>query len=270
MKFQNQTVSEVKNSSSTNTLAHETRKKTAKTLSILSALAVIIIIAGVMVGCQKEDVYNTDLPFLSFNNNILKTGELHEEDLNVLALAFQRINLIQEDGLYYMVETSAKQINVSKEVFTYLKDMEKRSNKRVLEYVNKFSSIPRLKNGNESGGGTSNDCVAQTVVNIAQSMGTSLSLSTVKSWIEQKYGTNGVPSSKISEVVSHYFTNSSVTISNGYTPPSGKQVFVVFNFGGGKGHASKYLSCSDGYVLCSDGFYSLSQVAYSYLISKVN
>jgi len=54
MKIQIQNVSEVKNSSSTRTLAHETRKKIVKIVSILSAVAVIAIIAGVLTGCQKE------------------------------------------------------------------------------------------------------------------------------------------------------------------------------------------------------------------------
>jgi hypothetical protein len=170
-----------------------------------------------------------------------------------------------------MLETSANQINVSEEVFIYLNDMVKISNKRILEHGRKSSLIPRLKNGNENGNETSNDCVAQAIVGIAQSMGVALNSSTVNGWIEQRYGTNGVPSGNISEVVSHYFSSSSVSISNGYTPPSGKQVFVVFNFGDGTGHASRYLSCSnDGIVLCVDCAYPLSQVSSAYLISGVN
>jgi hypothetical protein len=239
--------------------------------SSIVAIMFVALITSVLVGCQEEDVNNitpTDLPFLSFNTNF-KTDELSKEDMNVLTLAFQRINLIKKDGLYYMVQTSANQINVSEELFTYLKDMLKRSNNRILEYGNNSSSIPRLKDGGENGGYTSNDCVAQTVVNITQAMGISLSLSSVNSWIEQKYGTNGVPSGNILEVLNHYFTYSSVTISNNYTPPSGQQVFVVFNFGNGTGHASRYYSCSNGYVLCNDGYYSLSQVASAYSISGV-
>jgi len=54
MKIQNQTVSEVKNNSRASTLAHETRKKRVKIITMLSAVAVMVIIAGFLAGCQKE------------------------------------------------------------------------------------------------------------------------------------------------------------------------------------------------------------------------
>jgi hypothetical protein len=241
-------------------------------ITVSLVIVVIVIMAGVLEGCQEEvtfDITPTDLPFLSFSDNVLKNGELLEEDFNILTVAFQRINLINKDGLYYMVETSAEQINVSKDVFDYLKEMVNISNKRILKYGYN-SSIPRLKSGTENGPDVSNNCVAQTVFNIANCMGISLSYSSVNSWIGSNYGYNGVSSNKISEVMDHFFSYSSVTIYSGYIPPAGKQVFVVFNFGNGLGHASRYLSCSAGNVLCSDGVYSLDQVAFSYLINGSN
>jgi hypothetical protein len=78
-----------------------------------------------------------------------------------------------------------------------------------------------------------------------------------------------MPAGQITEVINHYFTYSSVNISNGYTPPSGQQVFVVFNFGNGSGHAARYLGCSNGDVLCNDGYHPLSQVSSAYSISAV-
>ena len=72
MKNQIQTVSEVKNSSSTSTLAHETRKKIVKIVSILSAVAVIAIFAGVLTGCQREQE-NEPL-----DEAILNSSELEE------------------------------------------------------------------------------------------------------------------------------------------------------------------------------------------------
>ena len=154
--------------------------------------------------------------------------------------------------MYYLGETSANRINVSEDILTYFKDMAEISNKRILEYGNNSSSIPRLKNGNESGSTSSATCVAETVVNVASSMGITLNFNTVKNWIEQNYGVNGVPSSKIDEVLSHYFTYSSVSIYNGYTPPSGKPVFVVFNFGDGTGHSARFINCSNNTVFCHE------------------
>ncbi|MDR0604491.1 MAG: hypothetical protein LBG80_09345 [Bacteroidales bacterium] len=252
---------------------------------LLVAVLVSVAMSSFFVACSSDDIFSEDNmdsnlemqifgEYLSFSSKIdSKTVGLPEEDVKVLVLAFQRIKLIKKDGLYQMLETSANQINVSEEVFTCLDDMLKISNKRILEYGRISSLIPRLKDGvNENGNEnrTSNDCVAQTIVNIAQFMGMSLDFYVVKGWIVQQHGANGVPSGSIQAVINHYFSSSPVTISNGYTPPSGKQVFVVFNYGNGTGHAARYLSCSNDYVLCNDGFYLLGQVSSAYLISSVN
>ena len=53
MKIQIQTASEVKNSSRISTLAHETREKIVKIVSMLSVVAAIVI-AVMLAGCQKE------------------------------------------------------------------------------------------------------------------------------------------------------------------------------------------------------------------------
>ena len=69
MKNQIQTASEVKNSSRIRTLAHETRKKTVKIICMLSTVAVIAIIAGVLAGCQQE-VFFDATPEMSVSKSI--------------------------------------------------------------------------------------------------------------------------------------------------------------------------------------------------------
>lgn len=55
MKYQIQITNEVKNSSRTCTLTHETRGKKVKIVSMLSVIAAaIVFIAGMLAGCQKE------------------------------------------------------------------------------------------------------------------------------------------------------------------------------------------------------------------------
>ena len=99
------------------------RKNNLKPTSCLITTVIVVFLFFSINGCQNEAVYSlefTDLPFLSFSTNInSNTVEVPEEDLGVVLSAFQRINLEKKDGLYYMLETSANQINVSKEVFSY-------------------------------------------------------------------------------------------------------------------------------------------------------
>ena len=240
----------------------------------VSAIMLILIslLGYFLYGCQNEsdeEAISANLPYLSFDEYPgTEISDLSENDLESLVLAFKRINLKMEDGLYSVDTRSAAQINISENLFCYFENLVEINNKKILKEGLSFSLVPRTRNGGE-GGNTSNDCVAQAVTNIAKQMGSSMNLSEVKKWIEKKYGTNGGPSSKISEVLSHYFVYGAVSIRDGYTPPSGRQVFVVIKGGGNEGHAARYISCSGGIVLCHDGFYQLSQVTHSYLINGV-
>lgn len=138
-----------------------------------------------------------------------------------------------------------------------------------MKYANNSSSFPRLKNGNENGDGTSNDCVTIAIIEIAAKMGKTLEYNDVNNWIIGKYGTGGVPSGNISEVIEKYFESVPTTIQSGFIPPSNQQVFVVFNFGDGTGHATRYLSCFGDNVLCTDGVFPLNQVSKAFTISGV-
>lgn len=96
------------------------------TKSCVLSVIIVITLSGILTGCQNDAdslITETDLPFLSFssNNSNINICELSERDLDVLTSAFQRINLVNKDGLYYMVETSADQINVTGAVFSILK-----------------------------------------------------------------------------------------------------------------------------------------------------
>ena len=66
MKIQNKTASEVKNSTRTRTLAHETRVK----IGMLSAVAVIVLL---LAGCHKEEV-SDEFPFKPISLSELPEG----------------------------------------------------------------------------------------------------------------------------------------------------------------------------------------------------
>lgn len=239
----------------------------------ISTLVVILVaLAGTFFySCQNEEIQETipvDLPYLSFSGNAeTEISNLSESDLKVLGLAFERLKLVEEDGLFRMVTKSATQINISEELFDYFEGIVERSNERILN--SNLSLVPRIKTKSE-GGGSPNNCVAKAVVEIAGQMGHSMSLSQVERWIEERYGSNGVPSGKMQDVMSHYFETESVSISNGYSVPAGQQVLVVFRGGENEGHAVRFLYCSGDIVLGSDGrTYPLNQVAQAYLIKGV-
>lgn len=241
-------------------------------------VSTLTVVLAVLLGafshsCQEEsneEEASADLPYLSFSEDSgTSISNLSENDLNSLISGFQRIDLKMEGGLYCMETKSAAQINISEKLFSYFESMVEMNNRRIIEEGSDFSLAPRTRDGGESSG-SSNDCVAQTIVNIAGKMNSSMDFSQVKRWIVDKYGTNGVPSSKMSEVINHYFIKESVTIRNGYAPSSGQQVFVVMRGDRNDGHAARYLSCTNGYVLCDDkSLCQLSQVTLAYLIKGV-
>lgn len=233
----------------------------------------IAILGGFLYSCQEEsseDTASANLPYLSFNNYPgTAISDLSENDLNALISAFKRIDLKKENGLYRIDTKSATQINISDNLFLYFEDLIEKNNNRILKEGSNFALAPRTRNGGENGN-SSNDCVSVAIVKIAKSMHYSMSLSEVKKWVESKYGTNGVPSSKISEVLNHYFVYESVSIREGFTPPSGRQVFVVMKGRGNEGHAARYMGCNNGLVLCHDGTVGeLSQVTHAYMIKGI-
>lgn len=126
--------------------------------SMISALVVIVIAAGILAGCQKEEIVN-DMPYLEISSDI---SNLTESDIKILGLAKERIEkyVNSENGIFELTVNSAKQINVSEELFEYFKNTIKQANLLVQKegyvisgsrLIKKDRLIPRLKSGNENG-----------------------------------------------------------------------------------------------------------------------
>jgi hypothetical protein len=223
-----------------------------KFFNTICVTVMMVIASCFMIGCS-QDMFedDTNISDMSEYLSVSSTNllNLSEADAATVQLAFKRIDIRFENGLYGTKFSSGSQINMSGELFSIFKDAINNSNKAIKEASLK-PKIPRLKNGNESS--TSNDCVAYAIQSVLYGFGTSMSLSSINTWLVDQYGTQGVPLSSFSAAVSHFLNGSPVTISNNYSIPSGKKVIIVLRTGPSSGHAVTLLSVSGGNVLYSD------------------
>jgi hypothetical protein len=127
--------------------------------SSIVAIAIVTLVTGMLVGCQKEEVINDDMPYLEISSNI---SNLTESDIKILGLAKERIEkyVNSESGIFELTVNSAKQINVSEELFEYFNNTIKQANSLIQNtgyvisenrLIKKGQLIPRIKSGSENG-----------------------------------------------------------------------------------------------------------------------
>ena len=78
-----------------------------------------VIIIG-FCGCKKDDLSsasNSDYLELSTYELTL----MSENDMNIIGLAIQRLDISSKDGLYCIKQTSGRQVNISDELFNFIK-----------------------------------------------------------------------------------------------------------------------------------------------------
>src|SRR5690554_4368591 len=98
-------------------------------------------------GCQMEEFndMNEEMPYLFLTSD--KPFE-NSNDLKTIFMAFERTNLVYNNGLYKLKQSSAKEINISDELFEFLVGSVNHTNKLILSTPPRISS-PRLKSGEE-------------------------------------------------------------------------------------------------------------------------
>ena len=71
-------------------------------------------------GCEKDDLFNTP------NSEYLELSAYEldlmlEKDMSIIGLAIQRLDISSKDGLYCIKQTSGRQVNISDELFNFIK-----------------------------------------------------------------------------------------------------------------------------------------------------
>lgn len=181
-------------------------------------------------GCEQEDIFeNTQAEYLELNT--YETSKMSEQDFQKMFEAIKRMDVRQKHGEYHIKQTSATQINISEELFVFIKngfDYTNKLYKSGNSNSSKFSFL-RLKMSTAEGDQSSQtptDCMAHSIAAMAGKP-----LSTVKGWLQNQYGTDGVPFNSFQAACAQ-FTPSGTYGENGYTLPHGNlnnTVIVIQN-----------------------------------------
>ncbi len=133
-----------------------------------------IVAAGVIVvGCSRE-TYEPDRSdyseYLYLSAGFTDPADASPEDSEALKKAFLRVGISNEDGFWKMKAGSAKEINVSNEIYLFFQEIVDSSNERDAGRDISYS-IPLTKTRSESDQNKDSkiptDCVAHCVANVS-------------------------------------------------------------------------------------------------------
>ncbi|MDR1458675.1 MAG: hypothetical protein LBI60_00445 [Bacteroidales bacterium] len=160
---------------------------------------------------------------------------------------------------------------MSEELFNIFIDAINNSNMLVKDYPIKLTT-PRLKSGTES---ESTDCVAYTIRAALSACGVTKSLSEIKAWLENTYGTEGVPGNSISAALNHYVNAHQISLPSTYNSSSSLKIIIIERISASQGHSCILLVVSNGAVMYQDNqnsgvnrFCFSTDIVYSFSVSK--
>lgn len=97
-------------------------------------------------GCEKESLYESSYSeFLDLKT--YEQSQMSLEDMEIIGLALQRLDIDKKNKLYQIKQTYGAQVNISENLFDYIKKGFEYTNK-ALNSKSLNSSIVRLKSGN--------------------------------------------------------------------------------------------------------------------------
>jgi hypothetical protein len=241
-------------------------------LAVITALVFVGIFSGLQ-SCSSEDSQNMQSSQLEYLD--LKTFEMSKmsvKDMEIIGQALQRLNIYKSKGLYQIKQTSGEQVNISEDLFIYIK--------KGFELTNHYSlssSIPRFKAGPAEGGGNTQDlthCVSYALAALG-----GFSYETLATYSDSKYGSNGVLSGDVGSFFFHFYPNGTSIaprdLNGGFM---GKNIlfFKITETVGGviktTGHAvnGTYYDANSGKIfyydpqMKTDGIVNISDVVYIY------
>ncbi|MDR1341612.1 MAG: hypothetical protein LBK58_16415 [Prevotellaceae bacterium] len=222
----------------------------------ISLIIAIFFVSCFVIGCQtEEDISTVDSNEIIDGYLSLPEGfnllDLSDRESHIFMTAFSRMSIASENGIFKTKFTSGNQVNISEELFNFFRETIINSNKsKDIEEIELLS--PRLKLPTEST--SNNDCVAYSIYNAIHAYGSSTTLASVKSYIQNTYGTNGVLLSSITGAIQHYLTGSPIALSDtayySYLPSSANKIIIVIP--GSPYHAVNLYACSNGLAVYTD------------------
>lgn len=249
-------------------------------------LLLVLILGGchIFIGCQQQvDDFGMKsvLPYLSIEGDFDNLN-LSENEIKILFEALGRMTVEEKDGLYQLKEKSGAEINISEELYKFFSEKIEYENQMLISAPLVYSR-PRTRTIEEYGDDKEpTDCVAYTIADVLEHYGITDSFDGVSSWIDDKYGENGVPGGSYYEVMNHYFIGEPMYIPNyhdNYSFIDDSSVVVVGVIGrpeGGVAHSVEILKIEDNNVIYKDNqndgqwrFCFITDIRYLYKINGI-
>ena len=184
------------------------------------------------MGCEKENLFVS--PYDDYLD--LATYEMSRmsaKDMETVSKAIRRLDIKNENNLFQIKQTSGAHVNISEDLFNYIKDGFEVTN-RIVNHQPFNEMTLRVKSGNPEGGTQPQDstrCVAYAL------SGLGINLNRAISYIDSLGYSNGVPADSMYAVFRNFFPNGrSVNINtmNYGTMPGNLLYFRTFD---STGHA---------------------------------
>lgn len=191
------------------------------------------------------DNIKPNLPYVSLPDNA-DLNALSLEDIKLAFSVSDRFNIIEnEDGLFELKTKSAKDVNVSENIYQFYVKLVENSNEYLLSYnfQNRSKLISRSSSGQYLG---NKDCASWSVAAVHPKV----NYNDVSKYFISEYGTEGIPEDKIYTAFSHFGTlGQFTTYPEEHTFKSGALVVVS---DGNNLHAVVGICIEDGYIDCVD------------------
>lgn len=242
-------------------------KKTDLKSRLKFSVAGCLLAAGIfsvlfISSCQKDDYDFTEnnkwdrAEYLDISANATASNmeDWSAADDEAFRKLHERITMgLDKNGLIYLEEQSAQEVNVSPRLYAIIREIVDNSNKFRLRKAAARNHIPLTKSGSTEETETSqpSDCVAQAIYEALIQFGsTALTAEYINQCLENQYGKGmGVPATKFVKTVKEYLRGHTVSVESipydyDYQSNSNSAYLLSANLKGIGGHA--------GYVLKAD------------------
>lgn len=211
--------------------------------------SIIIVLAFFSSNSCQQDSLNNGSKFLSFSATKQSLDKLSKEELNNFILALERIQIVSENGFYEIVQKNGQEINISENLFSYIKQIVENSN-RLVNAKSKNSTTPHLRSDTVEFGDNIN-CVAHTIHAISNDLGGYYTYSGINAFLNDSiegYAEYGVPLELMGFAVGHFFNyeyQAGPPMYYNYLNAGNTRTMAVLDYWDGTGHAAVLL-ISDG------------------------
>ena len=245
-------------------------KSRVKLSSVICLLVVGVFSAVFISSCQKDDydfIENNkwdqeEYLDISVNARASNMADWSAADDEAFRKLHERITMgLDQNGLIYLEEQSAQEVNVSPRLYAIIREIVDNSNKFRLRKAAARNHIPLTKSDSNEDTESSqpSDCVAQAIYEALKQFGAiGLTAEDINQYLERLYGEGkGVPATKFVETVESYLKGT--TMSKDNLPEryqreanDGTVYLVSANMVGWGGHAGIIDRIDDDWVYVKD------------------